>query len=274
MSLVSSNDIIKLLDLKRFGFLSKVISSLILKVTRLSDVNKHYNKNKDLSCEEFIDAYLSEYNITYRLPKKDLENIPESGAFVNVSNYPFGGIEGLILLKIFKEIRPDYKLIADFMIQRFEPLSDSVINVNSFDKNKRISNLGGLKESIFYLRKGMSFGVFPAKGVSDVRFGDRYIDKEWNDSIICLIQKAKVPVVPLYFHGKNSRLFYRLSRLHPLLQWAKLPSELFNKKNKVIEVRIGKPISVLKQNKFIDLLEYKAYLRKKTYQLSKTILEK
>ena len=44
--------------------------------------------------------------------------------------------------------------------------------------------------------------------------------------------------------------------------------ELLTQKNRVIKIRIGKPISVKEQNGFIELAELSNYLRKKTYMLA------
>lgn len=275
MSLVTKNEVAKLLKLEKFGFIGKSISWVLLRLTRLSKINKHYVAHQHLSCSDFVDVCLEDYNINFRIPKKDLKNIPKAGAFVSVSNHPFGGIEGLIILKIFSKIRPDYKAIANFLLQRFKPLESSIIPVNPFEDHKdKKSSMQGIKEAILHLKKGKPFGVFPAGEVSTIKKGNHYIDKPWNDGIIRLIQKAKVPVVPLYFHGKNSHLFYKLAKIHPLLQSAKLPSELYSQKNRIIEIRIGKPISVKKQSNYKDLFAYKAFLRSKTYLLAKSFNEK
>lgn len=269
MSLVTIKGVKEYLKLDKFGFIGTFISWSILKITKLSEINKRYSRNQHLSCKEFIDITLKEYNITYRIPKEDLENIPVSGSFVSISNHPFGGIEGLIILKTFHKVRPDYKAIANYLLQNFKPLSSSIIAVNPFEeKTSSKSSLGGLKEAIFHLKSGKPFGVFPAGEVSNVKSGDIYIDKPWNEGIMRLIQKSKVPVVPFYYHGKNSKLFYRLAKIHPLLQTAKLPSELFSQKNKVIDIRIGKPISVENQAPFKSVIDYTAFLRRETYSLS------
>lgn len=269
MSLVTVENLKKTLNLENLGFLGTLITQFILNISRLSEINKRYSRNQHLSCSEFVDITLKEYNITFRVPAEDLENIPKTGPFVSISNHPFGGIEGLIILKTFHETRPDYKAIANYLLQNFKPLSSSIIAVNPFEeKTSSKSSLGGLKEAIFHLKKGKPFGVFPAGEVSNIKAKDTYIDKEWNDGIIRLIKKYKVPVVPFYFHGKNSKLFYSLAKLHPLLQTAKLPSELFSQKDKVIEIRIGKPIPVEEQAIFKEIKAYKNFLRQKTYELS------
>jgi putative hemolysin len=56
------------------------------------------------------------------------------------------------------------------------------------------------------------------------------VDKPWEEGAIKVIRKAQVPVVPIYFHAKNSRLFYLLSKISGTLT-AKLPSEVFSQKD-------------------------------------------
>ena len=94
------------------------------------------------------------------------------------------------------------------------------------------------------------------------------VDKAWEEGAIKVIRKAQVPVVPIYFHAKNSRLFYLLSKISGTFRTAKLPSEVFSQKRRVIKVRIGKPISVSEQNEHNTLEDYSEFLRKKTYMLA------
>jgi hypothetical protein len=64
-------------------------------------------------------------------------------------------------------------------------------------------------------------------------------------------------------------LFYFLSKVGDTLRTAKLPSELLTQKDRIIKVRIGKPISVAEQNEHTTIEEYTEFLRKKTYMLAK-----
>ena len=100
------------------------------------------------------------------------------------------------------------------------------------------------------------------------RDGKLVVDKPWEEGAIKVIRKAQVPVVPIYFHAKNSGLFYLLSKINSTLRTAKLPSELFSQKDRVIKVRIGKPISVNEQNEYKTIEDYSEFLRKKTYMLA------
>ena len=94
------------------------------------------------------------------------------------------------------------------------------------------------------------------------------VDKPWELGAVKLIKKAEVPVIPIYFHAKNSKLFYILSKINDTFITAKLPSELLTQKNRFIKVRICKPISVKNQLEYKDINSFYEFLRKKTYMLA------
>jgi putative hemolysin len=66
-------------------------------------------------------------------------------------------------------------------------------------------------------------GMFPAGEVSSYRDGKLMVDKPWEEGAIKVIRKAQVPVIPIYFHAKNSWLFYLLSKISSTFRTAKLP---------------------------------------------------
>lgn len=100
------------------------------------------------------------------------------------------------------------------------------------------------------------------------------VDKPWEVAAMKLIQKAEVPVVPIYFHAKNSKLFYRLAKISDTLRTAKLPSELLTQKERLIKVRIGNPISVKDQREHESLDSFTEFLRRKTYVLANPFQKK
>src|SRR5690606_33037248 len=133
------------------------------------------------------------------------------------------------------------------------------------------SSVLGLKETLRHLSDGKPLGIFPAGEVSNFEEDDKIVDKPWEEGALKLIRKAQVPVIPIYFHAKNSRLFYMLSKISPTLQTAKLPSELLTQKDRVIRVRIGKPITVAEQNEHGESIEiFGKFLRQKTYLMANT----
>ena len=269
MGIVSSKEIAKVIHLDKLGFIGTFIGWLLIKILCISQLNDIYEKHRDKSEMDFLNAVLKEFKIEFEVPKEDLGRIPKSGAFITISNHPLGGIDGILLLKLILEKRSDFKTLSTFLLLRIEPLKKYFIPVNPFEDRKDVkTNLGGIKNALFHLKNGSPLGLFPAGEVSTFRDGKLVVDKPWEEGAIKLIKKAKVPVIPVYFHAKNSRLFYFLSNISGTLRTAKLPSELLNQKDKIIKVRIGKPITVKEQDNFKTLDEYQNYLRKKTYMLA------
>lgn len=275
MSLISTQDIAKSIHLDRIGKAGRGISWVLMKLLGISRINDFYNQIKHKKGLDFINAVLDNLNIEFEIPEDDLKRIPKEGAFITVSNHPLGGMDGVLLLKLMLEQRPDYKVLSSFLLQRIEPLKPFLIPVNNFENKKNTpSSLGGLKEALRHIQEGKALGVFPAGEVSTYKEGKLVVDRTWDPVALKLIYQAKVPIVPIYFHAKNSKIFYLLSKIHPILRTASLPSEAISKRKRKIIVRIGKPISVKDQASFADFNLLGEFLRKKTYILAKTFENK
>ena len=269
MSIITSKEVAKAINLDKYGFIGTFFGWIILKILKISTINKIYNRNKHLSNLEFLDALLKEFKIRFEIPEEDLKRLPKDGAYITVSNHPLGGVDGILLLKLMIEQRSDFKIIANFLLHKIEPLIPYIMPVNPFENRKDVkSSITGFKNALLHLKEGHPLGIFPAGEVSTYRDGKLLVDKPWEAAAMKLAKKAKVPIVPIYFHAKNSPLFYRLSKISDTLRTAKLPSELLTQKNRVIKVRIGRPISVKDQEQHETLEEFSDFIRKKTYMLS------
>jgi putative hemolysin len=269
MSLVSSKEISQVIGLQKLGFLGSSVGWIILRILRISAINKIYDNNKNKSDLDFLNGILDDCKIKFEIPEEDLKRIPKEGPFITISNHPLGGIDGVLLLKLLIEKRADYKIVANFLLQRVAPLKPYVMPVNPFETRKDAkSSIAGVKSALLHLREGKPLGIFPAGEVSTHKDGKLNVDKPWEEGAIKLIKKANVPVIPIYFHAKNSRLFYFLSKFSDTLRTAKLPSEIIQQRGRVIKVRIGKPISVKDQDTFKALPDFYKFIRRKTYMLA------
>ncbi|UAB84910.1 lysophospholipid acyltransferase family protein [Zunongwangia sp. SCSIO 43204] len=275
MGFVTAKEVARVMNLEKMGFLGTTAGWVLLRTTKLSRLNKEYQKRKNLKGVEFIDSILEGFEIQFDIPEKDRKRIPKTGPFITISNHPLGGIDGMILMKLLLEQREDYKIIANFLLHRLDPLRPYIMPVNPFETHKDAkSSVGGIKEAIAHLRAGHGLGMFPAGEVSTYKDEKLIVDKPWEPVAMRLIQKAKVPVVPIYFHAKNSTFFYRLASMSDVLRTAKLPSEMLSQKRRKIKVRIGNPISVEDQAEFKDLESFTGYLRRKTYMLANVFEKK
>jgi len=269
MGLVNAKEVAKAIKADKYGVFGTFIGWLLMKVLKISTLNNIYNRNKHLKNVTFLTAILDEFKIKFEIPEEDLKRLPKEGPYITISNHPLGGIDGILLLKLMLEREPDFKIVANFLLHRIEPMKPYIMPVNPFETHKDAkSSVLGLKETLKHLAEGKPLGIFPAGEVSTYKDGKLIVDKPWEEGAIKLIKKANVSVVPIYFHAKNSKLFYFLSRLNDTFRTAKLPSELLTQKHRVIKVRIGKPISVAEQQEYADLDGYADFLRKKTYMLA------
>jgi putative hemolysin len=269
MGLVTANEIAHVIGLKKFGFFGNFIGWILLRILCIAEINKIYDKNKNKTDLDFLNGILEDCDIKFEIPDEDLKRIPKEGPFITISNHPLGGIDGVLLLKLLIEQRADYKIIANFLLLRIAPLKPYVMPVNPFENRKDAkSSIAGIKSSLLHLREGKPLGVFPAGEVSTYKDGKLNVDKPWEEGAVRLIKKAQVPVIPIYFHAKNSRFFYILSKISGTLRTAKLPSEVMYQRGKIIRVRIGKQIPVRDQDAYHEIPAFYEFLRRKTYMLA------
>ena len=269
MGLVTAKEVAKAINVEKYGFLGTFSGWILMKVLKISNLNKVYDRNRHLKDVDFLNGILDDLKIKFEIPKEDFKRLPKDGAYITISNHPLGGIDGVLLLKLMLEREPNFKIIANFLLHRIEPLKKYIMPVNPFENHKDAkSSVVGIKETLRHLSDGKPLGMFPAGEVSTYKDGKLMVDKPWEDGAIKVIRKAQVPVIPIYFHAKNSRLFYLLSSISSTFRTAKLPSEVFSQKNRIIKVRVGKPISVHEQNEYKSIEEYSEFLRRKTYMLA------
>ncbi len=269
MGLVTAKEIAKAINLDTYGILGTFLAWFLMKVTRISSINKYYDTIKHLDGADYAAAILKHYEIDYEIPEEDFRRLPKEGAYITISNHPLGGIDGILLFKLMVQKRPDYKIMANFLLQRMVPFEPYVIPVNPFENRKDVkSSIAGFKSALSHLKNGHPLAIFPAGEVSTYKDGKLIVDKPWEEAALKLIRKAEVPVVPIYFHARNSKLFYRLAKISGIFRTAKIPSEVYSQRNRPIKIRIGQPISVKAQKEQETLEDFTDLLRKKTYILA------
>ena len=244
------------------------LASLLMELMKINQVNDLFAQAQPKEGPDFVDAILKGCGIEIDFDERELKNIPKEGSFIAIANHPYGGIEGMILLKILCTVRPDAKLMANFLLKKIPNLANYFIAVNPFENVEHSSSISGLKNTLELLANGTPIGIFPAGEVSTFKIEKKEVtDRLWHPVVGKIIAKAKVPVVPIYFHGNNGLLFNLLSMISPALRTAKLPSELFNKQGHTIKLRIGKPIKVADIPDNTNSAKLLSYLRAKTYAL-------
>lgn len=269
----------KIITTKEFAKATKIdklgvpgLAALLMEVMKLNDINEVFSRNQHFNGLEFVDKILETIGVSIDFDEDDLKHIPKTGPFIAIANHPYGGVEGLALVKLLCTVRPESKVMVNFILQKIPNLNEFFVAVNPFENVQHSSSISGLKATFDLLKSGTPIGIFPAGEVSTFNLDKQEItDRLWHPVVGKLIARAKVPVVPIYFHGNNGVLFNILSFIHPTLRTAKLPSEFLNKQGLKMKVRIGKPIHIEdisysnNTNKLLD------FLRARTYALGTAI---
>jgi len=270
MQIVKTNDLKHALKLP--GIIGSLIAPLMMRLLKINKINYLYQRTSQYRGRVFIEALLQEMQVTSDILAEELHHIPKEGPFVTVSNHPFGGLDGLILINTVASVRPDYKVLANFLLSRIPNLSEFFLAVNPFEtRAEAMNSFLGIRHAQQHIQEGSPLGIFPAGEVSTYNKKGHIEDKEWNPVIIKLIHKWKIPVVPIYFAGTNSTLFHELGTLHPMFRTARLPAELVKKVGKTITMRIGRPITSTEQTFFTSPIELGDYLRARVYALKANI---
>ena len=251
------------------GKAGNALASVLRKLLSISKLSDIYDKISDFRGADFAGALLSHLGIDFEIGgAQRLQELPQ-GPFITVSNHPYGSIDGIILLDLIGHMRPGLKVMVNEFLSIIEPLRPSWISVNPKNNDTREvtgKNIRGVREVLSTLREGEPVGFFPSGAVSDLKLrGLRIEDREWQGSLVRLIQKAKVPIVPVRFFDRNSTLFYLLGLLSWKIRTLRLPRELVNKKNARIRIGLGETLSVQEQSKHQDPDDFGLWLRESVY---------
>lgn len=271
MPVVTSTEVANSLGLSRFGKFGLSLSDGIMRLLKITDLNDLYDRHCNLDNLKFIDTILNDLGISVEISESDKKRLPSEKVFIAVANHPLGAIDGLIMLKILMECHPDAAIIANFLIGRIQPLKQHICPVNPFENRKHVfQSSGGIRLALQHLNHGKPLGIFPAGEVSQKSnwINGQIKEKDWALSTVKLIQKAKVPIVPIYFNFKNSPKFYLLAGIHHNLRTASLPGEVFNARNRKIPVRIGEPVTLKEQMECQDTEQFRTMLKNRLEILS------
>ncbi len=264
-------DVEEIIKTENSGILKKMprfAVNIVKKIIHQDDLNRVMLKYPNEIGPDFLKAVLKEFEIT--LDIKGLENLPEHKKCFFAANHPFGVIDGLILTYIVSSKYGGLKAIANEAFMYVPQLHPFIIKINVFD--------GSSKEYLMALEKTYNQDIaithFPA-GIVSRKIKGVVQDGAWQKSFIKKAISSQRDIVPIYFHGQNSKLFYRVSSIRNFLriktnvELILFPREMLRKRGETIKVTIGEPIPYTKFDKSHTHVEWAQKVRDLVYNLSK-----
>jgi len=252
----------------RFG---NLMLKMAFSLSGLNKVNGVYDASKQYSGIKFVSDMLDKLEIDRQVDNYEVLDQFEGKPFITVSNHPYGHIDGIIVIDTVAKKRPDYKVMVNWILNKIDTMQEFFIGVNPYSGNKMAevkSSVSGIKECIAHLKEGHPLGLFPAGGVSS-NYLTKTEDREWQPTVLRLIKKSRVPVIPVYISGNNSWVYRTLGVISWRIRIIRLLHEVTNKRGKTIHVCFGEPIMPEEQDKFTSIEEFGEYLKQKTYALKR-----
>jgi putative hemolysin len=246
-------------------------AKLIMRMLAIDKINRVYDNSGSYGGAGFTSRLLEDLGVHYVVGNAErLQSLPD-GAFITVSNHPYGGLDGIMSIDLFASIRPDYKFMVNRILSMIKTLNDNFISVVPVGNKKtgvKAASIKGVRDTICHLRSGHPVGFFPSGAVSDFSLGElRVRDRKWQNSILHVIHSAKVPILPVRFFDKNSPFFYFLGVINWRIRLLRLPSEVFNKTRQEPRIGVGNLITVEEQEQFPDSGSLGSFLRNMVYEM-------
>ncbi len=248
-----------------------VLARKLMKWLAIDRIGELYDRNIAYQGPAFVDRIFDDIGIDYQVAGCETLEMLKEGPFITVSNHPYGGIDGMILIDLFGHIRTDFKVMVNTFLSMIKTLNANFINVVPKGDGESVVNpesVTGVKRTLSHLRDGHPLGLFPSGAVSDLNLFNAHIrDRKWQEPVLRLIQKATVPIVPVRFFDRNSAFFYSLGLMSWKIRVLRLPREILNKARKTIRVAIGSIITPDQQQEYCNMKDLGDFLRKSVYDM-------
>ena len=252
-----------------YKFLPRFVIRYIERFLYQDGVNEIITRYQNDYGLEFTEKILSDY-FDINLVVEGKENLPETGRFIFVSNHPLGGLDGLANIATIGKIFGDVKHIVNDLLMNLRNLDPVFFPANVFGRQTKqlIADMNKLYASDYQVI------TFPA-GMVSRRINGKIQDLEWKKSFVAKSIQYRRDVVPMYFAGKNSSLFYNVAhwrkklKIKINLEMLLLPREVWKQKSKTIRIFIGKPIPYSTFDKSRTRAEWATLVREKVYNLDK-----
>ncbi|MBC6697250.1 lysophospholipid acyltransferase family protein [Hymenobacter sp. BT190] len=235
-------------------------------LAQLRKLQELFAHSSHLSGLDFVEQLLRHLKINVSYDSAELRRLPAT-AFVAVANHPCGLLDGLVLLHVLGQARPELRAVASELLAPLLPQLARQLVLVSAERQAAGRNVPGVRQLLRHLHNDVPLLLFPAGEVAHRSPWFRPAhDSAWNPTAGRLLAAARVPVVPLWLSGQNSVAFSLLGLLHPMLRTVRLPAELLNKRGQTIQVRIGQPVAATELSR-LPVAEQLPYLRARVYAL-------
>lgn len=197
------------------------------------------------STDDFFTAGVKKLGLDLVYDEARLLSAPKTGPLVVVANHPFGVLDGITICHLMLRLRRDFRILTNSALYRVPEIYDWLLPIDFNETREALAtNIKSRAEARRFLETGGALVVFPAGGVATTPgpFAGQAIDAEWKPLTARLIIQGRAPVLPIFFHGQNSRLFQMASQVSMTVRLALIFHEVHRRIGTRLEIGIGDTI--------------------------------
>ena len=219
----------------------KSIYKFLKKFLRFDETVKVGDHIQDMTGAEAFNWLGEEYTSNCEI--EGLENIPQDGKALLVSNHPMGAADAIALYSQIYKARKDVFFFANELFIYLLGSFNNVMAPVVWNDQKEIHS--ATKLTFIRLKKFFEDNrigiIFPSGRLSKLTLFGIW-DRPWEKTPVKLAEKYNFPLIPVFIEGRNSWFFYFASKVNKQLRDVSQLNELLNKRNKKIKIIIGTPV--------------------------------
>lgn len=222
------------------------------------------------SADDFFTAGVKKLDLRLLYDEAKLLAAPKTGPLVVIANHPFGVLDGIVICHLMLRLRSDFRILTNNALYRVPEIHDWLLPIDFAETREALAtNIRSRAEARKYLEQGGALVIFPAGGVATTPhpFAKRAVDADWKPLTARLILQGRAPVLPVFFHGQNSRLFQIASHLSLTVRLALIFREVHRRIGTGLPVSIGDVIPFEKMTEMGDKKAIMEYLRSTVHEL-------
>ncbi len=192
--------------------------------------------------ETFWEDLLASLELKISSYRRGMEAIPKTGPAVIIANHPFGLMDGASICWMVSQIRKDFKVILWDVFRQKNHGQGYFLSLDLTEDNKeaRRQNIIVRREAIQNLKDGQIVIIFPSGGAErpSSLFGAPY-ETPWFRFTEKMVTASGAPVLPIFVHGHNSKLFHMASHVSEIARRAMFIHEIKRGIGSEVELSIG-----------------------------------
>jgi putative hemolysin len=245
---------------------------LVERLTGQPKLKRLYNTwvEKPSTTENVFSAGLRLLGVNLSLDGTQLASIPKTGPLLIIANHPYGVLDGLSIGAIATAIRPDVKIMTNSLLCRVPEAAPYLLPVDfSNSAEARSTSASTRRATQDWLRDGHCVVIFPGGSVatSQKPLRGKALETAWHPFTAKLAMMPGVSVLPVYFHGQNSRLFQIASHVHYAFRLSLLFRETSRRMGTTLRATLGAVMSPQDIKALPDRSAVTSTLRHKTLML-------